>query len=193
MNRGKTSALIHKFLFPQMLNSDRSIDTGTGDYPYVEYAWPLFMEQEKGPQAIGAVWKAVEGKQTNEEMLKAIDAQLPFEQNYHRLAVRLLNDVFEKDDPIRPRFVDLDSAFPDKRRPSIDFKSTPPKDDATDATIGGVPATWGIRDPKNSNRLSGTKVFTDGPPPAANGDQVSGSGTTTVKWTLTRRTGGSKK
>jgi hypothetical protein len=85
---------------------------------YAAYIWPFFMEQELGEGAIADAWEALEEAGTGwERGIQAIDAQLPFNINFHRFALRNLNSDFDGENPLETRYVDLDPQFPDGKMP----------------------------------------------------------------------------
>jgi len=92
---------------------------------YAAYIWPFFIEQERGPQAIGAIWRDLEQVGGDWDAAHtAIDAQLSFGINFHRFALRNLNTALLPGDPIKPRYNDLDVLFPDRRLPKITTSRT---------------------------------------------------------------------
>lgn len=85
---------------------------------YASYVWPLFMEQERGPEAIGRAWATIAEVGTDWEAgLRAIEAELPFKDNFHRFALRNLNSQFFPDNPLGKRYISLDPGFPDEQMP----------------------------------------------------------------------------
>jgi hypothetical protein len=85
---------------------------------YAAYIWPFFMEQERGAEAIAAAWRGIESAGTDWDLgLDAINTQLPFAQHFHEFAIRNLNRDLEPNDPITPRYIDLDPLFPDGAAP----------------------------------------------------------------------------
>ncbi len=85
---------------------------------YASYVWPLFMEQERGPEAIGRAWATIAEVGTDWEAgLRAIEAELPFKDNFHRFALRNLNSQFFPDNPLGKRYINLDPGFPDEQMP----------------------------------------------------------------------------
>jgi hypothetical protein len=88
------------------------------DHAYAAYIWPFFMQQETGgPQAIARAWQAIGGVSSLDwnQANAAISAQLPFETNFRRFAIRNINRTFDGDNPIGTRYKDLDpkQKFPD--------------------------------------------------------------------------------
>jgi hypothetical protein len=85
---------------------------------YASYIWPLFMEQERGPEAMGRVWRALAEVGTDWDAgMQAIAAELPFKDHFHRFALRNLNSQFFPDNPLGKRYVNLDAGFPDEEMP----------------------------------------------------------------------------
>lgn len=85
------------------------------------YIWPFFIQQEKGPLSIASIWKSLEGVGTDWSAgLNVIDQVLPFKDNFHRFALRNLNLALLPGNPINPRYVNLDSNFPDNTLPMIE-------------------------------------------------------------------------
>ena len=79
---------------------------------YDAYIWPYFMEQENGAQAIANVWVAVEGRKTWDQLMTAIDIQVPFTTRFRDFAVRNLDKLLEPNDPITLRYQAFDKTFP---------------------------------------------------------------------------------
>ncbi|MBI3607734.1 MAG: hypothetical protein HY207_07190 [Nitrospirae bacterium] len=90
---------------------------------YAAYIWPFFMEQERGAQTIADAWGAMETAKTFNEALEAINAQLPFDKNFHRFSVRNLNKEQLPAIDKSKRYVNLDPNFFDNFGPSDPNKS----------------------------------------------------------------------
>lgn len=88
---------------------------------YAAYIWPFFMEQERSPQAVAQVWKSLAGIGDDwDKAMEIMNAQLPFKENFHRFAVRNLNQALTPGDPIQPRYKALDPNFPDGVLPRME-------------------------------------------------------------------------
>lgn len=115
------SARLHAVRLPLLQNHRlMSIMADVGKRPYGAYLWPLFMEQEVGPEAIFATWKALGGAPSgagNAAVIAALNTQLNVSANFPEFVMRLLNEAYLQGDPIHPRFVNLDSHFPDGQIP----------------------------------------------------------------------------
>lgn len=99
-----------------------SLIAETGLRPYGAYIWSLFMEQEAGPDAIFATWDALAGAPRDigdEEVIAAIDAQVPMAENFPEFVMRLLNAKGAAGEAIAPRFVNVDGHFPNARMPDM--------------------------------------------------------------------------
>jgi hypothetical protein len=81
------------------------------DNEYDSFMWPLFMEQERGKQAIAQAWTAFEGEKGYASIQGQLDSILSFEGHFREFAVRAWNEDMPGD-PISPRFQDLDNDFP---------------------------------------------------------------------------------
>jgi hypothetical protein len=64
---------------------------------YWSWAWPLFMQQEKGEASIADAWKAIKGKSGERALSEAVNAQLSFDARFHDFAVRDYNQVLAGD------------------------------------------------------------------------------------------------
>jgi hypothetical protein len=89
-------------------------DTRAAPHPYASFIWPYFMQQEKGPGAIAAAWRAAESATTCDELTADVNAQLPFYSHFHDFALRNLNDrdLGTQIPPITPRYQALHRDFP---------------------------------------------------------------------------------
>lgn len=121
--RGTTSAAVHQQRLP-VKHKEWSIPltANWGLHPYGAYLWPLFMEQQAGAQSIFATWRALAGLPRGKDdaaLLAVVNDQVPVAKNYPEFAVRLLNAQGLPGDPISPRFVHLDSTFPDGDLPDL--------------------------------------------------------------------------
>jgi len=87
-----------------------------GASPYSAYVWPLFMEQERGPEAIAAAWRAIEGKADRKAVNAAIGSVVPFGTRFGEFAVRAWNGPLPAKgggDVADPRFQALDPQMPE--------------------------------------------------------------------------------
>lgn len=95
----------------------------SGDQPllYAQYMWPLFMEMEKGPQAIAQAWVNLESTTDWLVGMDKISLVLPFDANFRRFAQRNLNlRLGPGEGVITPRYKDLNAptaTFPDGLSP----------------------------------------------------------------------------
>lgn len=88
----------------------------TGSDPYSAWAWPLFMEQEQGAQAIARAWSAMEGAQDWEHLDQAISSVVPYADRFRDFAVRAWNRTLPRTgggEAITPRFQAFDRGLPD--------------------------------------------------------------------------------
>lgn len=90
-----------------------SLTAVDGDNEYNSWAWPLFMRQELGRDAIVNAWTALEGKDGFEPSMAVLDGMLPFEGRFRDFAVRVWNEELNPGSPVNPRFHALDGDFPD--------------------------------------------------------------------------------
>jgi hypothetical protein len=97
---------------PFSLLSDRPLTRA-----YEAYVWSLYLEQERGRQAVFDTWRNLRGLFSYAEILRKINEALPF-ATFTDHAVRVLNAVLPGE-PITPRFVDLDPSFPDNQQPPL--------------------------------------------------------------------------
>jgi hypothetical protein len=63
-----------------------SLTSSEGD-PYGKFVWPVFMQQHAEVGSIAAAWKAMDGKTGCAALNNAINAQLPFTDNFQAFAV----------------------------------------------------------------------------------------------------------
>lgn len=88
------------------------------------------MEHEAGPESVFATWRALAKASRNagrKYVMDALNKQLDVVDNFPEFVMRMYNANALQGDPIRPRFVDLDSNFPDGTTP--DWKSRTLGDD----------------------------------------------------------------
>lgn len=90
-------------------------------HSYGAYVYFLFLEQERGAQAIGDFWRALEDVEADDfdRMTAILDEILPFEQHFRDFAVRNFNADLPGD-PISPSYQDIDPTFP-TRGPKLNF------------------------------------------------------------------------
>jgi hypothetical protein len=82
--------------------SQYSLQSTASDNAYWSFAWPLFMEQERGAAAVAAAWQAIEGRVGHAQVTEAIHGQLSFESRFRDFAVRAYNTILTPGDPISP-------------------------------------------------------------------------------------------
>ena len=66
---------------------DVSLTDSMGRSAYSDFAWPLFMQQQKSAASIADAWKAMRDKTSCEDLNDAINAQVPFDKNFDAFAV----------------------------------------------------------------------------------------------------------
>ena len=103
-----------------MQNDDALLAAGSHpDKPYATALWAMFMEQEAGAQSIFNTWQDLSGTGGgHEDVLAAIDAQVPVETRFPEFVMRMLN-ANPAGNPIGTRFVHLDPSFPDDMLPPM--------------------------------------------------------------------------
>lgn len=116
------SARLHQVRLPILQNSRYvSLESMRGLHPYGAYLWPLFMEQERGPESVFATWSALgqvpEGS-GDAAVISVLDKQLDVAKNFPDFAMRVYNANDLPGDPIPKRFVSLDPHFPDGATPT---------------------------------------------------------------------------
>lgn len=85
---------------------------------YESFIWPYYMQQERGADSIADAFSAMENAKTCQDVVNAVDAQVLFDTNMERFALRNLNSsIFGAVQPINPRYNTLDPAFPDNKMP----------------------------------------------------------------------------
>ena len=87
---------------------------------YQSYIWPFFMEQEKGENLIANAWTQFEGVSTHEGATNVLNSLLPFKDNFHKFALRNVNEPLLPGDPVFNRYKYLDDQFPDKNTPKYE-------------------------------------------------------------------------
>jgi hypothetical protein len=91
------------------------------DHQYASYVWPFFMEQQSGATAVFNAWKATDQIAAGDftAMTAAVNAQLPFDANFHEFGVRNVN----LNSVLRPasvtRYDELDANFYDDVSPFV--------------------------------------------------------------------------
>ena len=111
-------AKVHKPWFKTFMATDDSVSSTAVNHPYASYIWPFFLEQETGGNAIvGQVWRGLESARTAADEDRIIDGAYGFDANFHRFALRNVNEELLPGDPIpkAKRHVKLagDGKFPD--------------------------------------------------------------------------------
>lgn len=114
------SRRLHNIRLPIMQNASPALlQDPFGLGPYGAYLWPLFMEQEVGPQSVFKSWKAL-GKLSSsgndDDVINVLNAQLDVANNFPEFVMRLYNGKLPGE-PIATRFKNLDSHFPDGQVP----------------------------------------------------------------------------
>ena len=111
---------VHKPWFNSFIKTDSRLDWPEKDHPYASYIWPFFLEQETGgPGIIGQLWTALESAGGLADEDRIIDAAYGFDANFHRFAVRNVNEELLPGDPLKKRYIDLagirdgEKQFPD--------------------------------------------------------------------------------
>ena len=100
---------VHKPWFQKFSKADTSLDsTANTDHAYASYIWPFFLEQENGgPEIIGKIWSTLESAKSLEDENKIIDAAYGFDANFHRFALRNVNEELLPGNPVPKRYVQL--------------------------------------------------------------------------------------
>lgn len=125
------SAPLHRRWLPVAQNNTiLSLTSEAGEMPYAAYLWPLFMEQEEGADAVFASWRTL-GKASKDmsdgTVIDAINQEIDIEGKFADFSMRVFNAALAGD-PIRPRFVNLDTQFPDgdlPKLPKVTLKEQP--------------------------------------------------------------------
>jgi hypothetical protein len=89
---------------------------------YSSFIWPYFMQQQRGARAIADAYKAMDGARSCDDLMHAVDAQLPFAANFRDFALRNLDDsaiTATNLPPVTPRYQALHAAFPKDVRPPM--------------------------------------------------------------------------
>ncbi|MDP9468354.1 MAG: hypothetical protein M3P32_06400 [Chloroflexota bacterium] len=110
---------------------------------YSSFAWPLFMQQEAGPNSVGEAWRSMEGVIGWGGIQAMLDVRLGFTEHFRDFGVRVLHKELLPGDPIKPRFRDpnLDPTFPVDYWPTGWRWDADPLDDLID-DIGGRSVTY---------------------------------------------------
>ena len=99
---------VHRDWFKQFTEQDLPLDATSSNHPYAAYIWPFFVEQENnGPAIVGRIWTALESAKTLADEDRAIDSAYGFDVNFHRFAVRNVNEELLPGNPVRKRYIDL--------------------------------------------------------------------------------------
>ena len=93
--------------------SAESLSSTAGSNEYDSWAWPFFMEQERGEEAISFAWLDLEGVDGFDAIQEALDRGVSFSNRFHAFAVRAYNQDLQPGDAIDPMFSDADAGFPD--------------------------------------------------------------------------------
>lgn len=119
-------------------------------HKYGAYLWPLFLQQEKGAQAVFDTWRAL-GKKSGssppqgDEVLAAMATQIDVAATFPEFVMRVLNAT-PKGEPITRRFVHLDPTFPDGAKPTV-IRSAVLRDEPVELDQADIPGlgyryTW---------------------------------------------------
>ena len=103
-------------VYPRFENfqwSAKSLASTAGSNEYDSWAWPFFMEQEGGEEAISGAWLDLEGVDGFDALQQALDRGVSFTDRFRDFAVRSYNQDLQPGDPIDPMFSDGDAGFPD--------------------------------------------------------------------------------
>ncbi len=112
------SSLFQYSLMP--LNLREKISSPRHLLLYASYIWPFFMEMELGPESIAQAWDKIALVGPDQDAADfQLDLTLSFDLNFHRFAIRNLNMLLEQGDPVSPRYVTFDPAFPDGSAPIL--------------------------------------------------------------------------
>lgn len=117
------SSAIHGVSFAQCFQlldlplhySRSTVETDPGKicHAYGAYIWLYFVEQElDDPAFMSGIWEDLESAKDWDDMMEAIDRQLPFSTSFRDFAVRNLNLDLTPGDAISPRYQDKDPDFP---------------------------------------------------------------------------------
>lgn len=134
------SARLHKDRLPLVHDRylDWSLTSPVGVRPYGAYIWPLYMEQQAGPEAVFASWRALAALPAYPEwtrIIEAISETVDMGAEFPEFVMRLLNADLPGD-PIKTRFVSLDGHFPDGRLPTM--KESTLDKDTVDFSVGAA-------------------------------------------------------
>lgn len=107
----ETASTVHRGYLPNTQNSPHSLLASEPNWArYASYTWPLFMAQERGPDAVFEAWARLENA-TPATATALISQELDFSTNFADYALRVLNlDLDGK--PAQPLFSDHDPEFP---------------------------------------------------------------------------------
>ena len=99
---------VHEAWFGRFLKTDVGLDSPKDNHPYASYIWPFFLEQETGGSGIiGQIWTALEAAAGPADEDRIIDAAYGFDTNFHRFAVRNVNEKLEPGNPLGKLYIDL--------------------------------------------------------------------------------------
>ena len=85
-----------------------SVNATVGLRPYSSYIWPFFLEQETGSGVIiGQIWTALQSAMTAADEDRIVDAAYGFDANFHRFALRNVNEELLPGNPVPKRYIDL--------------------------------------------------------------------------------------
>ncbi len=138
----KVAGLIHAKQLPVMQTSTESVSTESPTaHQYAAYLWLLMMEQETDASTIFQIWNRLEdapdGAKTH-TVLELIGTVFDMSGTFGEFAMRLLNAALPGD-PITPRFIDHDPAFPDGQVASLPQRTLPDPGSALTIDHTGIP------------------------------------------------------
>lgn len=91
---------------------------------YAAYAWPMFMAQEEGPEAVAAAWRALEPETTWPGVMDAIAGEMSFAEHFREFAIQNfnLNINPDGDDPRPKTWQDIYPTFPEGRPDGLKWR-----------------------------------------------------------------------
>ncbi|HLS04642.1 MAG TPA: hypothetical protein VK030_07735 [Actinomycetales bacterium] len=119
----------------EMQNSAMGLADTDFQHSYSTFIWFTFLQQQHGPEAVFAFWKALgENLPPADDPLPvgALGSQFSLDEEFAEFGLRLLN-VQLAGNPISPRFADFDSNFPDDSVPDL----APVDFDGSELTLDG--------------------------------------------------------
>ena len=101
--------------FETFQSSAESLASTDGSNEYDSWAWPFFMEQEGGEEAISGAWLDLEGVDGFDPVQEALAREVSFTDRFRDFAVRAYNVDLRPGEPIDPMFSDADRRLPGRR------------------------------------------------------------------------------